>query len=372
MKRKILGSLLIGVGIIGTVGAQQDPSYTHYAFNKLLYNPAYAGSSGNFCLNIVNHQQWLGYEDQSSVLKTQGGTPISDDFAQNIAPRTTGAAFSAPIKIKIKEEKVNVGGVFASFIKDNIAYEENTFFRGGLAGAYALPDGSEIRAGVEFTSLTKNLNGDKLRAHDPGDPNIPTGITGDTKLTMGGGIYYTNPNILNGLWGGVSMTHLMPQTFAYGNGGAVKISTRQHLYVTSGVTVDQFLGNPSLRFDPSFLVKSAMGDQGGFVKPELDLQGLVTYNELYAAGLNVRAYGMGLDAVSILLGYYVPLGGGAGNVQTLRVGYAYDIPVSYVRVASVYGTHELQINYCFNFELPSRPPRIYRHPRWMMRDVSAE
>jgi len=132
--------------------------------------------------------------------------------------------------------------------------------------------------------------------------------------------------------------------------------------------MEQFLGNPSLRLEPAFLLKSAMGENGGFIKPELDLQGMVTYNDLYAAGLNLRSYIAGMDALSIMIGYYPPIpGNAAGQQQTLRVGYSYDITLSRINRAS-YGTHELQVNYCFNFTLPDRPPKIYRHPRWMVRD----
>lgn len=353
------------------VQAQQDPSYTHFTYNKLLYNPAYAGASDNFCLNAINHQQWLGYRDQSPFIGTQGnGFPQTGESVRGVNPRTTGVGFSAPIRLKIKEEKVNVGGAYASFISDRLGYESSTYFRGGIAGAYGLPDGSSIRLGFEVTSLTKQLDGSKLRYHDPNDPNIPNGLTGDTKINFGTGLYYMNPNVMDGIWGGISMTNLVPTEFEYSTGGSnlVKMATTQNLYIIGGVKMDQFLGNPSLRLEPSFLLKSAMGENGGFIKPELDLQGMVTYNDLYAAGLNLRSYIAGVDALSIMIGYYPPIPGNAsGQQQTLRVGYSYDITLSSM-ITTNSGTHELQVNYCFNFSLPDRPPKIYRHPRWMVRD----
>ena len=371
VSRKALAAwVLLGFASI-QLHAQQDPSYTHFTYNKLLYNPAYAGASDNFCLNAINHQQWLGYRDESPLIGTQGnGFPATGETVRGVNPRTTGVGFSAPIRLKIKDEKVNVGGAYASFISDQLGYESSTFFRGGIAGAYALPDGSSIRVGFELTSLTKQLDGSKLRYHDPNDPNIPTGLTGDTKINFGTGVYYMNPNVMDGVWGGISMTNLLPTEFEYSTGGSnvVKMATTQNLYVSGGLKMEQFLGNPSLRLEPAFLLKSAMGENGGFIKPELDLQGMVTYNDLYAAGLNLRSYIAGMDALSIMIGYYPPIpGNAAGQQQTLRVGYSYDITLSRINRAS-YGTHELQVNYCFNFTLPDRPPKIYRHPRWMVRD----
>ena len=375
-KAKSAALLLGGISIL-QLQAQQDPSYTHFAYNKLLYNPAYAGASNNFCLNAINHQQWVGYDDESPLIGAQNpcfpaGNP--NQIVTGINPRTTGVGFSAPIRWKIGEEKKNVGGAYAAFISDQLGYENSTYFRGGLAGAYELPDGSGIRVGLEITSLTKQLDGTKLRYHDPNDPNIPTGLTGDTKINMGVGAYYTNPNIMDGIWASLSMTNMLPSQFQYnvGSSNIVATATTPNLYIAGGTRMEQFLGNPALRLEPAVLLKSAMGEDGGFIKPELDIQGMVTYNSLYAAGVNLRSYIAGVDALSLMLGYYVPIGAsGTGQQQTLRVGYSYDITLSNVRRTS-FGTHELQVNYCFNFTLPDRPPKIYRHPRWMQRDPNVD
>ena len=48
------------------------------------------------------------------------------------------------------------------------------------------------------------------------------------------------------------------------------------------------MGNPSLTLDPAFLVKTVMG-KGGMIKPQLDLQGIVTWNSLFALAAVVAA-----------------------------------------------------------------------------------
>ena len=128
------------------------------------------------------------------------------------------------------------------------------------------------------------------------------------------------------------------------------MATTQNLYVSGGLKMEQFLGNPSLRLEPAFLLKSAMGENGGFIKPELDLQGMVTYNDLYAAGLNLRSYIAGMDALSIMLGYYPPIpGNAAGQQQTSTRGLFLRHHSYLVCYRASHGTHELQVNYCFNF-----------------------
>jgi len=66
-KAKSAALLLGGLSVL-QLYAQQDPSYTHFAYNKLLYNPAYAGASNNFCLNAIN-QDWRGEKERGRSLR---------------------------------------------------------------------------------------------------------------------------------------------------------------------------------------------------------------------------------------------------------------------------------------------------------------
>jgi len=347
--------------------AQQDPYYTHFAYNKVFFNPAYAGASGSFCLNAISHQQWRALEDQTGSFKSQSGQEVLFDFPQNIAPKTSGFGFSAPINIKNKNtgDLKNYGGVYVGFVNDMVAYETNTYLRGGASGAYTLSDGSSFRVGFDVLSLTKKLDAGKLRFHDPNDPNIPTGTPGDTRTSFGAGVYYANPNF-NNMYLGLSTSHIVPQQFNYGTG--IQVSTARHFYLMGGGRMENFMGNPALTLDPAFMLKT-VNEKGGFVKPQLDLQGMVTWNQLYAGGINFRANVLGVDAMSMMLGYYPPIKGndpGPNGKQLLRVGYSYDITMQSLRRGSN-GTHEIQVNYCFRITLPERVETIYRHPRYMDR-----
>lgn len=363
MNKQILVRILAMVALISpaVTHAQQDPMFTHFTFNKLFYNPAYAGASGQYCLNAITHQQWLGYDDQTSFLRTQNGDAIEmdlDKMRTSVAPQTMGVGFSAPVIYKDK----NWGGASFSLIDDKIGYEGTTYMKGGLALAYPMLDGSSIRVGLDFANMTKSLNGKGLRAHDPNDPMIPAGEVNDTRTTLGVGAYYTTPNIMNGAYLGFSATNMTPQTFNY---GLMSVQSKRHYYLIAGYKQESFLGNPSLVLEPAILVKAA--SNSGFIKPQFDMQGMVTWNDLFAGGANLRVYGTGLESFSLMFGYYPPLlGNGAGSTQRLRVGYSYDIPMNNL-IRSQTGTHEIQVNYCFTFTLPERPVKVYRHPRYMER-----
>jgi type IX secretion system PorP/SprF family membrane protein len=45
-----------------SVVAQQDPLFSQYMFNKLLVNPAYAGSRETFTVDVLNRIQWVGID----------------------------------------------------------------------------------------------------------------------------------------------------------------------------------------------------------------------------------------------------------------------------------------------------------------------
>jgi hypothetical protein len=141
----------------------------------------------------------------------------------------------------------------------------------------------------------------------------------------------------------------------------------------AGYTKEQFLGNPALTLDPSIMNKTVM-EEGGFVKPQFTPQGMVTWNNTFAGGLSIRGQGVGLDAASVLLGYYPPIKGNSPNgqgTQLFRIGYSYDITLQSLRRSSN-GTHELQVNYCFKIALPERVEKVYRHPRYMNRSKDLE
>lgn len=364
--------LLFLAGVPAFLAAQQDPYYTHYAFNKILINPAYAGASGSFCVNAISHRQWTGLKDQTGLFKTQGGMSTVDIVG--IVPRTNGFGFSAPINIKNSTGvSTNYGGAFLSFVNDVVAYELNTYLRGGVAGAYNMADGSSIRLGVDFTSITRQIDGTKLRAHDPNDPLVPTDKQGDTKMELGLGVWYSKP-ALNDLYVGFSISHLNPKEYDYSvNAGTITVKSARHYYLMAGMNFQNFMGNPALSFDPGIMIK-AVNDGGGFVKPQFTPQGIVTWNNTFSGGLSIRGQSLGLDAASVLLGYYPPIKGNSPNgagTQLLRVGYSYDFTLQSLRRNSN-GTHELQVNYCFKIALPDRPEKVYRHPRYMKRPVDIE
>src|SRR5688500_7851848 len=49
-------------GFTGVAVAQQDPQFTQFMYNKLIYNPGYAGTTGAICGVVQYRNQWNGFE----------------------------------------------------------------------------------------------------------------------------------------------------------------------------------------------------------------------------------------------------------------------------------------------------------------------
>src|SRR5688572_18790000 len=70
--KKLFSKIAIAIAGFSSVAvAQQDPQFTQFMHNKLIYNPGYAGTTGALCGVVQYREQWLNFE----------GSPTSIAFA---------------------------------------------------------------------------------------------------------------------------------------------------------------------------------------------------------------------------------------------------------------------------------------------------
>ena len=78
MKKALLPLLLLI--LISTSGfSQQDPMFTKYMFNSLLFNPAYAGSKDHMAITLLHRDQWWGIEGAPKTQSFTIHSPLKDD-----------------------------------------------------------------------------------------------------------------------------------------------------------------------------------------------------------------------------------------------------------------------------------------------------
>ncbi|MGZ4099580.1 MAG: PorP/SprF family type IX secretion system membrane protein, partial [Bacteroidia bacterium] len=215
--KKLFTKIAIAIaGFTGVAVAQQDPQFTQWMNNRLIYNPGYAGTSGAICGVLQFRQQWVSFT----------GAPQS-------------IAVGADMRV------ANNIGMGLSVISDKIGPMSTTFAR--IAGAWNQKIGAgTLGLGIDAGILQKSINSNWI-VPEPGkiDPTIP-GTYGDAlsnpalgKVTydLGFGAFYQIPGKF---YVGLSSTHLPAQTVT--GSGSVKYDMTRHYYLMTGYN---FLLNPN-------------------------------------------------------------------------------------------------------------------------------
>ena len=157
-----------------TVFAQQLPQYTQYMFNKIAYNPGYAGAGNGICVGGLISQQWVGFKETDAEGKSS-----------TVAPETYVVSISAPVQALR-------GGLGATIIQDKIAFQNNITLN--LMYAYQTTLGSgDLGIGLQLSLLNKTID---ITNYNPPtgttDPLLPKGES-DMIFDAGIGLYYRVP-----------------------------------------------------------------------------------------------------------------------------------------------------------------------------------
>ena len=325
LNKYVRAYLLILLGTIPLIGvAQQEPQFTQYMFNRLSYNPAYAGSNGAICLTSFYRNQWMGLD----LMDVSGGAPST--------PQTINFSIDAPVSFLR-------GGLGATIISDKIGYWNQTFVKLDYAYRFELPTGN-LAFGLEAQLFNSTLDRSKLIGSDQyddldnigqsNDPVLSNSSNDDFMFDLGFGVYYQVPGKL---YIGLSSAKLLET-----KSEKLNWEHRRHYYVMAGYdwTVPS---NPSLRVLPSVLIKTE------FSSMQVDASCLLEYQHKFWGGMNYRLQ----DAISVM---------GGLSVGGFKFGLAYDLPTSRLSTQGV-GSLDIFVRYCFKVENPPKPPTSYRNTR---------
>jgi len=303
--------------------AQQEIQITHFMFNQLSFNPAYAGVKEAICTNILARQQWVGFTDGED----------------KVNPQTNLFTVDAAIK------RIN-SGIGVTFLTDKLGFEENMQVRLNYSYMFNLGLG-RMSIGASVGMLNKTIDFSKFKPIDVNDPLLVSqGKESDMMLDFAFGAYY---NVQGQYYVGISSSQLSEADFQAALTD-VPYSLKRHYYLVGGYYYE--LPNPSWAINPNLLLKSDFGST------QIDLNVLGIYNNKYWGGISYRAY----DAVAVMLGAY-PFN--AGGLENLRAGYSYDVTTSQLgRGGRSSGSHEVYLNYCFNIVIV-KPKSSYSNIRYL-------
>ncbi len=307
MKKIFLFPILFLLALIGM--AQQEALYTHYMFNTLEMNPAYAGSRGCMSFVALHRSQWAGFD----------GAPTTQSFGMN-APVLGG--------------KMGVG---INYNGDRIGPIRSSLF--SLSGAYItkLNEETSISFGINggFQSVNANLSGVDL--YDVNDASFLGNAASKLTPNFGAGVFIQNQK----LYFGVSSPRILETRFVSSqDNGLELLKSKRHYYVTTGAI---FPLNKMIQFKPSILVKTVPG-----APVQLDATALFVFHDKFWTGLSSRSG----DALGAMIGFNFN--------ENLQVGYAYDWSYALGQHSGRSGSHEVVLRY----ELTYKQVAKIKSPRY--------
>ncbi len=316
--------------------AQNEGQYTHFMYNRLSYNPAYAGSSGAISFTLLYNNQWMGLTLQAPIEGLNPGTT------------PTNYLFSFDLPVSFLH-----GGIGLLFNSQSIGYHNNTTIN--LDYAFRIYWGpGNLSAAVEanlynFTFNTENLRGAEDLTGIPGsggggttDPSISGQEISEFMVDVSTGLYYQVP----GVWyASLSVKNLLGS-----KSEALGYQNARTLYLMGGYEY-AFPYNPSFKLKPSVLVKAA-----DFSVMQGEAALILDYENAFWGGMGYRIR----DAFTFLAGV---------NWNWLRVGIAYDLTTSklgFAKTGRSFGSLELFLNGSFRVSVPKRPPTVSRNTRFQL------
>lgn len=293
MKLSKLISIALLLLSVTAVSAQQLPQFTQYMFNTISINPAYAGSRETLSVVGLHRSQWVGIE---------GG------------PETQTLSLHTPLR----NENMGLG---ISFINDKLGYENFSYLYADYSYTIKMSEKTKLAFGIKggFTRYTL----DEELLNDPSVINDPffNDVSNRWSPNVGAGLYLHSQ-----LWYvGLSAPRLLNTDYNKGRNGTLDYVAleRTSYYLTGGYV---FNLSETTKLKPSVLLKATNGAPLSF-----DISANFLFNETFWIG---GGYRIDQNAASI---------GGIADFQIskqLRIGYAYEYPISDLR-AYTSGTHEV-------------------------------
>ncbi|MDP3556890.1 MAG: type IX secretion system membrane protein PorP/SprF [Bacteroidota bacterium] len=302
--KKLFTQIAIAVaGFTGVAVAQQDPQFTQFMHNKLIYNAGYAGTSGAMCGNIQFRQQWSAFEG---------------------APQTIALGFDMPLAgLPL--------GIGLNVISDKIGPMNTLFLRVPISYNKVIGKGT-LGVGLDVGILQKKIDNTWITP-EPGkvDPNIPGAYDALSnpalnKLTydLGFGAFYQIPGKM---YVGLSSSHLPAQVVK--GAGNLSYEMSRHYYLMAGYSLDI---NPRNKITPNIKMKSDVAATA------VDVNLTYMYDNMLWVGGTYRVS----DAAALMIGYQ---GKSATGGLSYKIGYSYDITLSKLK-GNVGGTHEIILGFC--------------------------
>lgn len=310
---RIVMCLAILVSTVTCVWAQQDTQESMYWATPTLYNPATAGSDSALHISAFNRLQWMGVKD---------------------APKTFFVSADLPVMLGRKRS-----GVALTVYNDQAGLFNTTLVNAQFNYSFKLW-GGRLAVGVQPAFANQSFDGGGVfiptgEAWDPSDDAIPTGEVSGMAFDLATGVYYEN----GWLYGGLSAQHLTAAQIELEDYAYTEFTRTYYFHLGGNIPLKRTL----FILQPSVLVKSTIQ----FTQCDITMRAL--WDHKFWGGITYRPG----DAVVVMIG---------ADMNHVRFGYAYDIPISQMSLAGG-GSHELLATYTMHIDLDKQKRRGNRSIR---------
>ncbi len=284
------------------VYTQQLPLHTQYLYNKLAYNPAYAGGESGWEATAMYRNQWIGLEGAPTVLSLSAhGQALGNNSALGLQIQNYSIGISS---------FTNLEGMYAY----HFPWGEGHFSLGVSAS---------------MRNVVTDYTDDRLISDGPvgGDPSLVEQRLSQWRPNFGLGVYYETESYFIG----VSAPRLIKQDLQFDEEMLVDTEETPHYFAMLG-------GMWDLSADAALLVQSAIRTTDNSPL-DVDLSAIIRYKDLIDAGINYRfggRDGSAGDSIDLLFSWRF--------VERARLGIAYDMSLGNLRQVQN-GSLELLLQY---------------------------
>jgi type IX secretion system PorP/SprF family membrane protein len=289
--KKFLTLLLIAFSV-QAVYSQQDPLLSQFMFNKLAFNPAYAGSREILTVDAIYRNQWVGIDGAPKTLNLSIHTPLRN-------PHIGLGMYIYDFSVGPSVDQ----GVMATFAYRIIFPTGKLSF--GLQGGIKYYD-------IDWSQIT---------TADPGDPMLLGQLKQKVHPDANFGIYYYT----NRFYVGFSSKQLLQNQVALMQTADKESFSKltRHFYGMAGIALPL---SEKVIFRPSALFKYVNN-----APAQLDVNASFLFVDTFWVGVSYRTE----KAVSFLTEFNVS--------KNLRLGYAYDLWFNELQNYNK-GSHEIRLS----------------------------
>jgi type IX secretion system PorP/SprF family membrane protein len=306
--KKILTALILLLAV--SAYSQQDPLFSQYMFNKLAFNPGYAGSRDLLTADALYRYQWVNIDG---------------------APRTVSASVHSPLA----NPHLALG---LTVYDDQIGPMDYNGALGTFAYRIIFPKG-KLSFGLQAGFRHSGIKFSKFNSYSETDPFLVNQLQLQKEWVPDAnfGIYYYSDKF----YAGVSSKQLLQNESAVikdnaGNSQFTKLM--RHFYAMTGVAIPL---SEAVVFRPSLLAKFVPN-----APPQLDLNASFLINNTLWLGASYRTE----KALSLITEINI--------AQNFRLGYSYDIWLNELKEYNK-GSHEIRLSYDLNVNKRLLTPRYF-------------